>query len=91
MFCSLLVILTAPQAFKRFVSDLPLTLQYFFMFVPLSYGTETAQYADYRINCVMFLMLKNLITVDFRIVRFYIKEAPFWVLVFSLSYAQGVM
>ena len=91
MFFPLLVILTAPQVFKRFVSDLSLMLQYFLMFVPLSYGTETAQYADYRINCVMFLMLKNFITVDFCSVRFYIKYAPFWMLVFSLSYVQGVV
>jgi len=61
------------------------------MFVLLLYGTETAQYADCRINCVMFLMLKNFITVDFCIVRFYVKDTPFWVLVFSVSYAQVVV
>ena len=66
-------------------------LKCFFMFVPLSCGSETAQNADCRINCVIFLMLKNFVTVDFPIIRFYIKNAPFWMLVFSLSYAQGVV
>jgi len=36
-------------------------------------------------------MLKNFITVDFPTVRFYTKDAPFWMQVFSLSYAQGVV